>query len=80
MNVENYHEQNVAKATAAIAADKETEVTLHEKGDSWKVVAKPAECWFEWGLGKVWWQPGEECGPCPEWAADLRGEWDPAWR
>ncbi len=79
MNVENYHEQNVEKAMAAIAADKEIQVTLHEKGDSWVVLAKPTECWYEWAIGKVWWEPGEGCGSCPEWAADLRGEWDHAW-
>ena len=71
----------IEQAMEAIAVDELKEVTLREKGDTWTVHAKPTECWLEWGLGKVWWEPDlTSCGPCPEWAANLRGEWDHAWK
>ena len=73
------HQKLIEKAMEDIAKDSPREVTLREKGDTWTVTAKPAECWLEWATGVVWWEPYDGCGSCPDWAASLRGEWDHAW-
>lgn len=74
---ENLKIQMIKLANEAIANETEIEILLREKGDEWKVTAKLAECWLEWGLGKCWYSITEH-NP-PHWAVKLRGMWDSAW-
>lgn len=69
-----------AIAQSLMETQEEVAITLVEKGDEWTVTAKPAECWLEWGAGKVWWTPIGGAGRRPRWAEALRGQWDSAWR
>ena len=69
--------QMLELANEAIANETEIEILLTEKGDEWRVTAKLAECWLEWGLGKCWYSI-PEYNP-PRWAVKLRGMWDHAW-
>ena len=51
---ERLKEQMIKMANEAIESETETEILLSEKGNEWRVTAKLAECWLEWGLGKCW--------------------------
>ena len=66
------------KASTAVRSELQTQVTLKEGPNTWTVKAKPAECWLEWGEGKVFWEVLDL--PVPEWAAGLRSLWDSSWK
>jgi|SRR5690606_24416617 len=77
-----HHCQESANREAA--TQEEVTVELSEKGNTWLTTGKPAELWFQWATGKVWWEinriEASEFNPTPYWAAALRGTWDHAWR